>query len=54
MKPLVYFDFEEFEVDPSLVLVDKKRLQEILEEVYSAGFADRKKSNIVTVPVDTN
>ncbi|WP_024347425.1 hypothetical protein [Lacrimispora indolis] len=40
MKPLVYFDFEEYDNDKNLVLVEKKRLQEILEEVYNAGFAD--------------
>lgn len=45
MKPLVYFDFKEFDVDPNLVLIDKKRLQEILEEVYNAGFADGNKGN---------
>ena len=54
MKPLVYFDFEEYDNDKNLVLVDKKRLQEILEEVYSAGFTDGKGSNIVTAPIDTN
>jgi len=54
MKPLVYFDFEEFDVDPNLVLIDKKRLQEILEEVYNAGFDDGKKSNIITVPASPN
>lgn len=45
MKPLVYFDFEEFDVDPNLVLINKKRLQEILEEVYNAGFTDGSKAN---------
>ncbi len=45
MKPLVYFDFEEYDNDKNLVLVEKKRLQEILEEVYNAGFVDGNKGN---------
>lgn len=54
MKPLVYYDFKEFDADPNFVLVDKKRLQEILEEVYNAGFSDGSKSNSVTVPTYGN
>lgn len=55
MKPLVYFDFEEYDNDKNLVLVEKKRLQEILEEVYSAGFADGNKVNQpVTIPTYGN
>ena len=54
MKPLVYFDFEEYDGDNNLVLIDKKRLQEILEEVYNAGFADGNKSSPVTVPTYGN
>ena len=52
MKPLVYFDFEEYDSDKNLVLVEKKRLQEILEEVYNAGFADgsNEKPTITTTP----
>lgn len=52
MKPLVYFDFEEYDNDKNLVLVEKKRLQEILEEVYNAGFADGNngKQTITTTP----
>lgn len=34
MKPLVYFDFEEYDDDKNMVLVSKDRLKEILEEVY--------------------
>lgn len=45
MKPLVYFDFEEYDNDENLVLVAKGRLQEILEEVYNAGFTDGSKVN---------
>lgn len=54
MKPLVYFDFEKYDGDNNLVLVDKKRLQEILEEVYNAGFTDGNKSSPVTVPTYGN
>ncbi|MEY8352503.1 hypothetical protein AALB39_04010 [Lachnospiraceae bacterium 54-53] len=55
MKPLVYFDFEKFEVDSNFVLVDKKRLQEILEEVYNAGFSDGSKTkHPVVVPTHDN
>lgn len=52
MKPLVYFDFAEYDSDKNLVLVEKKRLQEILEEVYNAGFADGNngKQTIATTP----
>jgi len=52
VKPLVYFDFEEYDNDKNLVLVEKKRLQEILEEVYNAGFADGNKGSqtITTTP----
>lgn len=52
MKPLVYFDFEEYDNDKNLVLVEKKKLQEILEDVYNAGFADGNngKQTITTTP----
>lgn len=40
MKPLVYFDFEEYDGDENLVLIEKNRLKEILEEVYQAGYSD--------------
>ena len=51
MKPLVYFDFEEYDGDSDFVLVDKNRLQEILEEVYNAGFADGNKASQHVVPL---
>lgn len=54
MKPLVYFDFEQYDVDKDLVLVEKKRLQEILEEVYSVGLADGSKANPITAPTYGN
>lgn len=52
MKPLVYFDFEEYDGDKNLVLVSKERLKEILDEVYSAGYSDGNKntSYITTTP----
>ena len=38
MKPLVYYDFKE--INDGEVAINKKRLEEILEEVYQAGYAD--------------
>lgn len=50
MKPLVYFnDFKPY--DDNHVIVENKRLQEIFEEIYNAGFADGK---IDRSPVWTN
>ena len=53
MKPLVYFDFESF--SDKDVIIGKERLQEILEEVYQAGYEDGKnsKSYIITTPYIT-
>lgn len=50
MKPLVYFDFESF--GDRDVIISKERLQEILEEVYQAGYKDGEncKSYITTTP----
>ena len=42
MKPLVYFDFESF--SDKDVIISKERLQEILEEVYQAGYEDGENS----------
>lgn len=55
MKPLVYFDFEEYDDDKSLVLVSKDRLKEILEEVYQAGYSDGSNCRpyITTTPWNT-
>lgn len=54
MKPIVYFDFED--IGDEKVSVDKKRLKEILDEVYQAGYDDGKNSNGVhwTPPVPSN
>ena len=42
MKPLVYFnDFKPY--DDDYVMVENKRLQEIFNEIYDAGFDDGKK-----------
>lgn len=50
MKPLVYFnDFEPH--DETHVIVENKRLQEIFEEIYDAGYADGKRDRS---PVWTN
>ena len=39
MKPLIYFDFEECS-DKYSVIIRKDRLEEILDEVYQAGYED--------------
>lgn len=45
MKPVVYFDFED--IGDGKVSVDKKRLKEILDEVYQAGYDDGKNSQTI-------
>lgn len=45
MKPAVYFDFEDIGNDQ--VSIDKKRLKEILDEVYQAGYDDGKNSQTI-------
>lgn len=53
MKPLVYFDFEECSNKDS-VIIRKDRLNEILDEVYQAGYEDgRKEYPIPTYPYIT-
>ena len=53
MKPLVYFDFKE--INDGEVIINKKRLEEILEEVYQAGYSDGSncKPYITTTPWNT-
>ena len=53
MKPLVYYDFKE--INDGEVSINKKRLEEILEEVYQAGYTDgnNSKSYITTTPWNT-
>ena len=53
MKPLVYYDFKE--INDVEVSISKKRLEEILEEVYQAGYTDghNSKSYITTTPWTT-
>lgn len=53
MKPLVYYDFKE--INDGEVSISKKRLEEILEEVYQAGYTDgnNSKSYITTTPWTT-
>lgn len=50
MKPVVYFDFED--IGAGKVSIDKKRLKEILDEVYQAGYEDgiKNKTTITTTP----
>ena len=38
MKPLIYYDFKS--INETEVAIDKIKLKAILDEVYSAGFAD--------------
>lgn len=54
MKPVVYFDFEDIGNDR--VSIDKKRLKEILAEVYQAGYDDGKNFNALrwVSPVPSN
>ena len=51
MKPVVYFDFED--IGDGKVSVDKKRLKEILDEVYQAGYDDGKNSQTIPKPLWT-
>lgn len=53
MKPLVYYDFKE--INDGEVAINKKRLEEILEEVYQAGYSDGSNCRpyITTTPWNT-
>lgn len=53
MKPLVYFDFKE--INDGEVVINKKRLEDILEEVYQAGYSDGSNCRpyITTTPWNT-
>ena len=53
MKPLVYYDFKE--INDGEVSISKSRLEEILNEVYQAGYTDgsNNKSYITTTPWTT-
>lgn len=54
MKPLIYFDFKECNDDKYSVVIRKDRLQEILDEVYQAGYEDRMREHpISTYPYIT-
>lgn len=46
MKPLVYYGIKE--IDEDTLSVSKKLFDEILDEVYAAGFADGKKNSSIT------
>ena len=46
MKPLVYYGIKE--IDEGTLSVSKKLFDEILDEVYAAGFADGKKNSSIT------
>lgn len=48
MKPLVFYDFEPAVNDPNnSITIKKHRLEEILQEVYNAGFEDGKKDKTI-------
>lgn len=51
MKPAVYFDFED--IGDGEVVINKKRLKEILDEVYQAGYDDGKNSQTIPKPLWT-
>lgn len=53
MKPLVYYDFKE--INDEEVSINKNKLEEILNEVYQAGYTDgnNSKSYITTTPWNT-
>ena len=53
MKSLVYYDFKE--INDGEVSISKSRLEEILNEVYQAGYTDgsNNKSYITTTPWST-
>lgn len=44
MKPLVYFDFKEATSSNS-VIINKDKLKQIIDEVYSAGYEDGFKAS---------
>ena len=53
MKPLIYYDFKE--INDGEVAINKKRLKEILEEVYQVGYSDGSNCRpyITTTPWNT-
>ena len=46
MKPLVFFDFKETESGDS-VTIEKEKLQKILDQVYEAGVADGRSTQVM-------
>lgn len=51
MKPLIFYDFEPAVNDPNnSITIKKNRLEEILQEVYDAGFKDGQKDKITWTP----
>ena len=44
MKPLVYYDFRKD--DNGNIIIPEERLNQIINDVYKAGYADGNKNNI--------
>lgn len=54
MKPKVYLDFELMGVNKEKVVIDKKRLEEIFDEIYQAGVEDGRNMNGYIFPGKDN
>lgn len=54
MKPKVYFDFELVGVNKEEVVIKKKRLEEIFDEIYQAGVEDGRNMNGYVFPGKDN
>ena len=54
MKPKVYFDFELTGANKEKVVIDKKRLEEIFDEIYQAGVEDGRNMNGYIFPGKDN
>lgn len=54
MKPKVYFDFESVGMNKEEVVIKKKRLEEIFDEIYQAGVEDGRNMNGYVFPGKDN
>lgn len=48
MKPLVYYDFRKD--DSGNIIIPEKQLNQIINDVYNAGYNDGRKDNIYVAP----
>lgn len=48
MKPLVYYDFRKD--DDCNIIIPEDRLNQIINDIYNAGYNDGKKDNIYVTP----